>query len=569
MSNATPMSAPLLTRAHALRNLSNEEFDVVVVGGGVTGLGVAVDAASRGLRVALLERHDFSSGTSSKSSKLIHGGLRYLQQGDVRLVYEALHERRRLRSNAPHLVQVLPFMIPIVTKDGLIKKKIARALGSALWMYDLTGGWRIGKFHRRLNAKAAYKHLPTMPKDRLASAYLYYDAAADDSRICISLAQTAGQLGATLANWCSVTGIEKDPSGTFLVSALSQEGDALTVRAKAVVNASGVWADDVRKLDEGKHPSSIRPAKGVHITVPWNLVRNDIAVVIPVPKDKRSLFVVPWVPNGDGTFQYTYIGTTDTGYEGSPDNPQCTKDDIDYVLRALNASITNEVTHKDVLAVWAGLRPLVKPDENESIGERTADLSRRHRVSTSASGVITVTGGKLTTYREMSEDTIDAVISQLHLSPKKYRCQTKSLSLHGARGYKESKSRTAQQLHLAQRFGTYAADIDALIAAQPDLAQPLIDGLPYLRAEAMYAVTHEMAFTLDDVLSRRTRALLFNRTAAKNAARGVAELIAPQMNWSESDINDQVAHFHGICAEEEAAGLVTESEFVASTKEQP
>ncbi len=569
MSNATPLSAPILTRAHALQNLSNEEFDVLVVGGGVTGLGVAVDAASRGLRVALLERHDFSSGTSSKSSKLIHGGLRYLQQGDVRLVYEALHERRRLRSNAPHLVQVLPFMIPIVTKDGLIKKKIARALGSALWMYDLTGGWRIGKFHRRLNAKAAYKHLPTMPKDRLASAYLYYDAAADDSRICIALAQTAGQLGATLANWCSVTGIEKDSSGTFLVSAQSHEGDALTVRTKAVVNATGVWADDVRKLDEGKHPSSIRPAKGVHITVPWNLVRNDIAVVIPVPRDKRSLFVVPWVPNGDGTFQYTYIGTTDTGYEGSPDNPQCTKDDIDYVLRALNASITNEVTHKDVLAVWAGLRPLVKPDENESIGERTADLSRRHRVSTSASGVITVTGGKLTTYREMSEDTIDAVIDQLHLSPKKYRCQTKNLSLHGARGYKESKSRTTQQLHLAQRFGTYATDIEALIAAQPDLAQPLIDGLPYLRAEAMYAVTHEMAFTLDDVLSRRTRALLFNRTAAKNAARSVAELIAPQMNWSESDINNQVAHFHGICAEEEAAGLVTESEFVASTKEQP
>ena len=169
----------------------------------------------------------------------------------------------------------------------------------------------------------------------------------------------------------------------------------------------------------------------------------------------------------------------------------------------------------------------------------------------------------------MSEETMYAVISQLHLSTKKYRCQTKSLSLHGARGYKESKSRTAQQLHLAQRFGTYAADIDALIAAQPDLAQPLIDGLPYLRAEAMYAVTHEMAFTLDYVLSRRTRALLFNRTASKNAARGVAELIAPQMNWSESDINDQVAHFHGICAEEEAAGLVTESEFVASTKEQP
>ncbi|MEI8321977.1 MAG: glycerol-3-phosphate dehydrogenase/oxidase [Actinomycetes bacterium] len=569
MSNAAPLSAPILSRAQTLQNLSQDEFDVVVIGGGVTGLGVAVDAASRGLRVALLERHDFSSGTSSKSSKLIHGGLRYLQQGDVRLVYEALHERRRLRSNAPHLVQVLPFMIPIVTKDGLIKKKIARALGSALWMYDLTGGWRIGKFHRRLNAKAAYKHLPTMPKDRLASAYLYYDAAADDSRICIALAQTAAQQGATLANWCSVTGIEKDASENFLVRAQSQEGNALTVKAKAVVNASGVWADDVRKLDEGKHPSSIRPAKGVHITVPWSLVRNDIAVVIPVPKDKRSLFVVPWVPNDDGTFQYTYIGTTDTGYDGPADNPQCTKDDIDYVLRALNASITNEVTHKDVLAVWAGLRPLVKPDENEKIGERTADLSRRHRVSTSTSGVITVTGGKLTTYREMSEDTIDAVIGQLHLSHRKYRCRTKNLALHGARGYRESKSRTAPQQHLAHRFGSYTTDIEALIAAQPDLALPLIDGLPYLRAEAMYAVTHEMAYTLDDVLSRRTRALLFNRTATKNAARSVAELIAPLLQWNESDINNQVAHFNGICADEEAAGLVTESEFLASTKEQP
>ena len=568
MSNASPLSAPILTRAQALQNLANKEFDVVIVGGGVTGLGVAVDAASRGLHVALLERHDFSSGTSSKSSKLIHGGLRYLQQGDVRLVYEALHERRRLRSNAPHLVQVLPFMIPIVTKDGLIKKKIARALGSALWMYDLTGGWRIGKFHRRLNAKAAYKHLPTMPEARLASAYLYYDAAADDSRICIALAQTAAQQGATLANWCSVTGIEKDASGQFIVKAQSQEGDALTIKAKAVVNATGVWADDVRKLDEGKHPSSIRPAKGVHITVPWNLVRNDIAVVIPVPKDKRSLFVVPWVPNGDGTFQYTYIGTTDTSYDGSVDNPQCTKDDIDYVLRALNASITNEVMHKDVLAVWAGLRPLVKPDENEKIGERTADLSRRHRVSTSDSGVITVTGGKLTTYREMSEDAIDAVVRQLHLSQKKYRCRTKNLELHGARGYRESKSRNTQQVHLAHRFGSYASDIDALIAAQPDLGLPLIDGLPYLRAEAMYAATHEMAYTLDDVLSRRTRALLFNRGATKNAARSVAELIAPQMKWSESDINNQVEHFIAICAEEEAAGLVTESEFIAATKEQ-
>ena len=320
---------PLLARTTALEALESSTldpntFDVLIIGGGVTGLGVALDAASRGLRTALVERHDFSSGTSSKSSKLIHGGLRYLQQGDVRLVYEALHERRRLRSNAPHLVQVLPFMIPIVTKDGLIKKKIARALGSALWIYDVTGGWRIGKIHRRLNAKEAYKHLPTMPEGRLSSAYLYYDAAADDSRICVALAETAAAHGAVIANRCAVVGVHHgDPLGTN-VDLQTPEGHSFTARAKVVVNATGVWADDIRQLDEGRHPSSIRPAKGVHITVPWEKVRNDIAVVIPVPKDKRSLFVVPSIQNDDGTFQFTYVGTTDTDYQGPIDNPQCT-----------------------------------------------------------------------------------------------------------------------------------------------------------------------------------------------------------------------------------------------------
>ncbi|MFZ9819245.1 MAG: FAD-dependent oxidoreductase, partial [Ilumatobacteraceae bacterium] len=304
-------------RDEHLNALRTHIFDLLVVGGGITGLGVALDAASRGLSVALVERDDFSSGTSSKSSKLAHGGLRYLQQGEVRLVYEALHERQRMLRNAPHLVQVMPFMIPILTKDGVISKKIARALGSALWMYDVTGGWRIGKLHRRLRAKAAHAHFPTMPAEKLSSGYLYYDATVDDSRLCIAVARTAADLGATIVNRCAVVKITHDAHGVANGAVVrTAEGDEFGVAAKTIVNAGGVWADEVRTADEGRDPHSIRPAKGVHITIPWDKARNDIAVVIPVRRDRRSLFVVPWIKNPDGTYRYTYVGTTDTDFAG-------------------------------------------------------------------------------------------------------------------------------------------------------------------------------------------------------------------------------------------------------------
>ncbi|MEY3805839.1 MAG: hypothetical protein RIR69_651, partial [Actinomycetota bacterium] len=324
---------PVFNRTTSLQKLSSVDFDVVVVGGGITGAGVALDAASRGLSVALVERDDFASGTSSKSSKLVHGGLRYLQQGDVRLVYQALRERKRLRRNAPHLVSVLPFMIPILTKDGVVSKKISRALGSAMWMYDITGGWRIGKIHRRLTAKKAFAHLPTMPREKLASAYLYYDAEADDARLVVAVLRTAADRGAVIVNRCEVTSLEShSPTQHVVTVADTLSQHSICIRTKSVVNATGVWADDIRALDEKTHPDTIRPAKGVHLTIPWEKVRNDIAVVIPVRKDRRSLFVVPWISNGDGTYRYTYIGTTDTDYSGPVHDPQCTKDDIQYVL---------------------------------------------------------------------------------------------------------------------------------------------------------------------------------------------------------------------------------------------
>ena len=556
------------------QRLATEQFDVVVVGGGITGLGVALDAASRGLRTALVERHDFASGTSSKSSKLIHGGLRYLQQGEVRLVYEALYERQRLRRNAPHLVSLLPFLLPILTKDGLVSRKIARALGSALWMYDLTGGARIGKIHRRLRKQKALAHMPTMPSQRLASAYIYYDAQADDARLCVTMARSAADHGAAVINQCAVTSILRSGSGQATGVSVLCDGEQFDIRAHVVVNAAGVWTDAVRTLEEGIDPDTIRPAKGVHVTVPWEKVRNDIAVIIPVPKDKRSLFVVPWGPKPDGTFTHTYVGTTDTDYQGPVDDPQCTKDDIDYVLRALNASVTTDITADDVTGVWAGLRPLVKQvNAEEGTGKggkaaRTADLSRRHLVFTGESGIITVTGGKLTTYREMAQDTVDAALKVLEKNSHSTRatttsikkCRTKNLKLHGARGYKEPRVEGSVEAHLAHRYGSDVNIIQELIAANPQLSEALIPGLPYIKVEAIYSVVHEMALTLDDILSRRTRALLFDREATRVAAKSVAELVAPYAQWDQQRIEQEVQAFQEICEHESTMGTLPENE---------
>jgi len=553
-----------------LRRLQHDTFDVVVVGGGITGVGVALDAVSRGLRTAMVERDDFASGTSSKSSKLVHGGLRYLQQGDVRLVYEALRERQRLRRNAPHLVSVLPFMIPILGRPpkvgddtkSVVNRKVARALGSAMWMYDLTGGWRIGKLHKRLKKQATLAHMPTMPEGRVLSAYLYYDAAVDDARLVLAVARTAAAMGAAVANGVAVVGMHHGADGGAVESVeVEADGRRFAIRTRSVVNAAGVWSDQVQALDEGIDPDSIRPAKGVHVTVPWHKVRNDIAVVIPVPKDKRSLFLVPWGPKGDGTFRHTYVGTTDTDYAGPLDDPQCTADDIAYVLRALNASIdpaqSGGFTEADITGVWAGLRPLVK-----SSGDgRTADLSRRHRVTANANHVVTVTGGKLTTYREMAEDAVDEVMTLLGT---KGRSRTKRLALVGA-----GKGRPLDDPDLVARHGTAAGVVAALAQDDPSLLDPLVPGLPYLRAEAVYAVQHEMALSLDDVLTRRTRARLLDREATLAAAPSVASLIAPHLGWDADETARQVAAFRALCAHEAAAAQVSEAELIAHTADPP
>jgi glycerol-3-phosphate dehydrogenase len=544
----TPRRPPPFDRAEALERLAAEQFDVLVVGGGITGAGVALDAASRGLRTALVERDDFASGTSSKSSKLVHGGLRYLQQREVGLVYEGLAERQVALRNAPHLVRVLPFLIPVLTKDGVISRRLARALGGALWMYDLTGGLRIGKRHKRVSSDQAVMHMPTLRGDRVAGGYLYYDAHTDDARLTLTLCRTAAAHGAVVANYAGVTSLRKDEKGRIRGARVQADGDEVEVRADVVVNAAGVWTDDVRALDEPSHPHSIRPAKGIHITVPWTKVRNDIAVVVPVAKDRRSVFVVPW---GD----LTYVGTTDTDYDGPLDDPECTPDDVAYLLRALNAVITDPVREDDVLGTWAGLRPLLRTAAND----RTADLSRRHAVRRSEGGLVTVTGGKLTTYRRMAADTVDEVDAVLG---KRRRCRTKRLKLIGADGYEDppETNEPSRHEHLAHRYGTEGAEVEALVDQEPALGEPLVPGLPYLKAEAVHAVRSEMARTLDDVLTRRTRARLLARDDSAAAAADAAVLVGRELGWDDAERARQVKEYRAVVAAERDAADLPETQ---------
>jgi glycerol-3-phosphate dehydrogenase len=558
MSNPGPVdpSGPgRFDRDAALGRLATEHFDVLVIGGGITGAGVALDAASRGLTTALVEKDDFASGTSSKSSKLIHGGLRYLQQHEYRLVYENLAERQRLLDNAPHLVAPLPFLIPLFGKDGVVNRSVARVYLLALWLYDLTGGVRIGRRHEKVTRAQALAHLPTLDADRLVAGFLYWDARADDARLTLTVMRTAVlDHGAVAANHTPVTALISDAAGRVTGATVAPDGgEPFDIRASVVVNAAGVWSDEVRTLDEHQDPHSIRPAKGIHITVPDEAFPCDIAAVIPVRQDHRSIFVVSW---GD----QVYLGTTDTEWDGPLDDPACLPEDIDYILDAANAITTRPIGRADITGLWSGLRPLLAPVEGKHApSERTADLSRRHTVRTSPGGVVTVTGGKLTTYRKMAEDTVDMVAKAL--GRRSLPCVTKQLKLRGAGpgGHRpaqaggagssdrisSSSPATAAAAHLASRFGTETPDVLSVADGRPELLDPLVPGLHYLEAEAVYAVRHEMAGSVADVLDRRTRASLRDARGAATAAARVAALIGPELGWDEARMTAEADRYAG------------------------
>jgi glycerol-3-phosphate dehydrogenase len=545
------------SRSANLERLRSATFDVLVIGGGITGAGVALDAASRGLTTALVEKADFASGTSSKSSKLIHGGIRYLQQREFRLVYENLAERQRLLENAPHLVSPLPFLIPLFGQSGVVAKAVARSYSTALWLYDLTGGIRIGKRHRKVTRDEALRHLPLLDTDRLVAGFLYYDARADDARLTLTVLRTAVDgYGAAAANYAQVVGFVRDANGAVTGAQVHdlEDGGAppFEIRARAVVNATGVFTDEVRALGETDPKSSLRPAKGVHVTVPASRFPADIAAVIPVRKDRRSIFVVPW-PEAD----LVYLGTTDTDYEGDLDDPRCTESDVDYLLAAANGVSSAGLTRADVTGVWAGLRPLLASAGGRRVSKRTADLSRRHKVWRDGDGVVTVTGGKLTTYRKMAEDTVDLVVKGLGEPAR--RCITKHLALEGSPALASATGTGGAPdapPHLQHRYGSRARAVLHLAQDRPELLEPIADGLPYLGAEVLYAAREEMAVHVGDVLARRTRAAIQDARSSARAATVVAGIMAAELGWDDARAGLEVTRFvDEVTADLRAAGL--------------
>ncbi|MEA2717463.1 MAG: glycerol-3-phosphate dehydrogenase [Actinomycetota bacterium] len=529
------MTDSTFDRARALERLATEKFDVLVVGGGITGAGVALDAATRGLTTALVERRDFASGTSSKSSKMVHGGIRYLQQGDVKLVWQALRERRKLLQNAPHLVRPLGFMIPIYTKGGLIPKFLARGFRLVLFAYDLVGGAAIVGRHKRLTRDEALAFMPTLEPDRLHSALLYYDARTDDARLTLAIARTAADHGAAVANYVRVVEILKDDRGKATGARVDTGAGTIDVSARCIVNAAGVWIDDVEAIDLGPGHEIIRPARGVHLTVPMSVLQNrDVAVILAAAGGPGSVFAVPWG-------EFAYIGTTDTDFSGPLDDPWVFGTDVDILLGHINPSVGQALAADDVLGGWAGLRPLLKgaPDA------KTGDLSRRHKITRWPSDVVSIAGGKLTTYRRMAQDTVDEVLRVLG---RQGSCRTKALAIHGSSGYDK-----VDDEHLRTRYGADAGEVLALIEADPSLAEPMVPGQPYLRAEAVYAARQEMVVDLDDVFARRTRARLFARDATADAAEAVAALVAGPLGWSADEQSRQVERYRASVAGERQA----------------
>lgn len=520
-----------LNRQEQLDRITSEQFDVLVVGGGVTGAYAALDACLRGYRVALVEKSDFASGTSSKSSKMVHGGLRYIEQGNLGLVRHSLLERQRLRRNARHLVQRLPFLFPVMEREGVFDKRLANAFGSLLWTYDLAGGWREGILHQKLSKAEVLSHCPTFNEQYLTGGYMYYDARVDDARLTLNLARTAAFHGAAVANHAQVMEITRNTHGKVDGAIVHADGRELRLRAGVVIMATGVWLRDWNGRKKGDEQTlHIRPAKGVHVAVPWLKIRNDCTVTIPVPGRSRRATITRW---GD----VAYLGTTDEDYEGNLDDVCCTRRELDFLLEGARSALKTDLQAEDVVGSIAGCRPLVAPP-----GGKTVELKRNHEIHTAADGLVTIVGGKLTTSRHMAEQTIDAAQKVIG---KRGKCSTKTAYLLGAAGYDPQAIVASGGLgaHLGERYGTEARFVSDLLQADPALQKTIVEGLPHLEAEVVYAARHEFARSVDDVLSRRIRARLMARDASARAAARVGQLLQAELGLSDEAVARQVSDY--------------------------
>lgn len=520
-NNAADQNGQTFDRDACLAEIRRQPyFDIIVIGGGATGLGVALDAASRGFRVVLLEQADFAKGTSSRSTKLVHGGVRYLAQGDVRLVYEALFERGTLLRNAPHVVSLQPFVIPNYSWWNEV------LYGVGLKVYDWMA-WR-SRFPktRLLGREEVEELLPNVRKDGLKGGVLYYDGQFDDARLALNIAQTAASHGGILINYVRVAELLKDSSGRINgVKAKDLEtGESFELNAKAVVNATGVFVDEVLRMNSTEEDPLVRPSQGVHIVLDKSFLQGDSALMIPSTEDGRVLFAVPWQ-------NHLLVGTTDTPLDSSSLEPVALEEEVDFILRTLQGYLIKKPQRSDVLSVFAGLRPLAAQGKKNGA---TKEISRSHKLITARSGLITITGGKWTTYRKMAEDTVNEAIRVANL--KHLPCITATLKIHGF----QSNGVDAGHRHI---YGSDASLVSELEKQRPELANRLHPTFPYTGAEVVWAARHEMARTVEDVLARRLRILFLNAKVAAAMAPIVARIMAEEMQKDLAWENEQVSSF--------------------------
>jgi glycerol-3-phosphate dehydrogenase len=517
----------VLTRGSELASAAAEEVDVLVVGMGATGAGVALDAASRGLRVAVVDKGDLASGTSSKSSKLVHGGLRYLENYEFGLVREGVMERQVLLRIAPHVVRPMDFLYPVWPDTAK-----RRLLGVGLTTYDvfalasLAGRGGATRRHQKISAEEAIALAPAMEDSGLAYSYLYGDCATDDARLVLAVVQAARRFGALVVTQAEVTGLTTE-QGKVVGATVHDNltGSTVHIRARHVVNATGVWVDQLQGFEEPGRAAVVQPSKGVHVVVPRErLPLLEASVLLPSKQgDGRSMFAIPWG-------RQTILGTTDTPYDGALDGLSLTREDLDYVLAAGNAVFKKGLNEGDVLGAWAGVRPLIRQAGSDSM----SDISRRHTLVEGSGGLLTITGGKLTTYRRMAKDVVDRIVDK---DDRKARCRTDEIPLTGTRPLPELLTETTTAAlalglteeiaaSLVRQCGETAAHVLSLVQADPALGQVLSPNAPHIAAEVVHAARSEGALTVDDVFSRRMRLSLRAKDAGMPSARLAAELLA-------------------------------------------
>ncbi|MFM8752405.1 MAG: glycerol-3-phosphate dehydrogenase [Actinomycetota bacterium] len=532
-------------RAAAMASLATEEFDVLVIGGGINGVGIALDAASRGLTVALVESSDFASGTSSKSSKLIHGGLRYLEQYDFKLVREALNERELMVSTlSPHLVKPVSFLYPLHAK---LKERTY--VGAGMTLYDALRGFkRALPWHKHLSQKRISEIAPSLRLDVVTGGYQYFDAQVDDARHTMSIARTAAKYGAIITT--RTTCADLIMKGKKVVGATvidNESGESIAVRSKSTIMAAGVWTDPLYAKFGVKPGYGVRMSKGAHIVVPGSAIKSETGIIIKT--DISVLFIIPW---GDKWI----VGTTDTDYDESREEPLATSEDVNYILNQANRVLEPKLRREQIIGVFAGLRPLVSTDPDSP----TTKLSREHVVDSPTPGFVSIAGGKYTTYRVMSEDAVNEAIN--HLRRIVPDSETETLAIIGAEGYSVLMNqipRLAEKFsiseksveHLLNRYGSLIDEVLEPAHDLPELREPLISQLPYLKAEILYAVTHEGARSIDDVLSRRTRISFESSDQGLSVLDDVAEIISAQLGWNAAAKKASIKEYRELIARQD------------------